>query len=483
MNRELKNLKIDPSNIKNRVKHTLNSDLLERRMYMKYKIQKIAAIAASFAVVSAASAFAVTPTGQAAIENIISYFQDKRAVELTSYEELSKYNEEIGVSASNLGYTLTLDNVAADDNFIHVFFTLTSDEMPFYENGNTDKILGLARDFWEECKINGQSADIYNHNDYEGYFTDDHTYKGVNKYNVASMNIPDNFKLDFSLILDAKSPGDDSNTISVSADIDKSKIKVATITKEVNQPLWDSNNVIEKIIFSPFGNQFIIKTDMSKNQYEDDLASIAPSCGGFALFDENGTSLDILNTDLSGVAPDGVSRNSFEFLKAGTDTKTLSFVPVKYEINDPAYKQDSGDTTIKQKIGSYPLVFEVSDVGKVIVTDVRISDGLIEIDYYYDGYVIADAEFGILDDRGNNVYPESNDKNKDIRCLYDIDIDHKNSSYTAKYQYYCYDENDRMIPADEANSDFLTQKFTTLSLSSEAFVQLDYDNAITVDIK
>ena len=481
MSRDLKNLKINPSDIKSRVHQSLADDLQERRIYMKHKIHKMAAIAASLVVISAASAFAITPAGQAAIGNIISYFGNDSAVEITSYEELSKYNDEIGVSSSNLGYTLTLDNVAADDNFIHVFFTLTSDEMPFYENGNTDKILGLARDFFEECKINGQSADIYNHNDYEGYFTNDHTYKGVNKYNVASMDIPDNFKLDFSLILDEKSPYSSDITITVSADIDKSKIKVDTITKEVNQLMWDGNNIIEKIIFSPFGNQFIIKTDMSKIQDED--ASIVPSCGGCALFDENGTSLDILNTDLSGVAPDGVARNSYEFLKAGTDTKTLSFVPVKYEMNDPSYQQYGGDMTIKQKIGSYPLVFEVSDVGKVIVTDVRISDGLIEIDYYYDGYVIADAEFGILDDSGNDVHPESSDKNKDIRCLYDIDIDHKNSSYTAKYQYYYYDENDRMIPADEANSDFLTQKFTTLSLSSEAFVKLDFDNAIKVDVK
>lgn len=479
MSRELKNLKIDPSNIKNRVKNTLNSDLLERRMYMKYKIQKIAAIAASFAVLSGVSAFAVTPTGQAAIENIISYFQDKRAVELTSYEELSKYNEEIGVSASDHGYTLTLDNVAADDNYLHVFYTVTSGEKPFYEDSDTAHEMNLNSYFWNRCKINGMDADIYNHNNYEGYFADNKTYKGVSKYNISTMNIPDTFKLDYSIILDVKLPGNSDNTIAVSADIDKSKIKVETVAKEVNQPLWNGNDVIEKIIFSPFGNQFTVKSSLKPEENADDADF---SSGGFALFDENGTSLDILNTDLVGFSEDGISRNSFEFLKADINTKKLSFVPIIFDTEAASYKQDTVDHVIKKKIGSYPIAFDVSDVGKVIVTDVRISDGRIEIDYYYDGFVIADAEFGILDDSGNNVYPEN--KDKDIRCLYDIDVDHKNNSYTAKYQYYYDDENNRMIPASkEADAAFLTQKFTTLSLSSEAFVQLDYDNAITIDIQ
>lgn len=481
MSRDLKNLKIDPSDIKSRVQQSLADCLPERRIYMKHKIQNMAAIAASLVAVSAASAFAITPAGQAAIGNIISYFGNDRAVEITSYEELSKYNDEIGISASNFGYTLTLDNVAADDNYLHVFYTVTSDEKPFYEDGDMSHEMNLNNYFWDTCKIDGQDADTYNHNEYDGYFADNKTYKGVSKYNVSSINIPDNFKLDFSVILDVKSSGDTSdlsNKITVSSNIDKSKIKVATVTKDVNQTLWNGSDVIEKIIFSPFGNQFIIKSDMPDNQDSDEQET-SIGIGGFALFDENGTSLDILNTDTVGTI-NGVSRNSFEFLKAGINTKKLSFVPVNFNTDAASYKQDTADTLIKKKIGSYPLVFEVSDVGKVVVTDVRISDGLIEIDYYYDGYVIADAEFGILDDSGNNVYPENND----IRCLYDIDVDHKNNSYTAKYQYYYYDENDRMVPASkEVNTAFLTQKFTTLSLSSEAFVQLDFDNAITVDVK
>lgn len=486
MNRELKNLKIDPSNIKNRVKNTLNADLLERRMYMKYKIQKIAAIAASFAVVSAASAFAVTPTGQAAIENIISYFQDKRAVELTSYEELSKYNEEIGVSASNLGYTLTLDNVAADDNFIHVFFTLTSDEMPFYENGNTDKILGLARDFWEECKINGEYANTGNHNDSEGYFADTHTYKGVEKYNISGMNIPDNFKLEFILAYapDFKSNDDVQKFIeengkeiklSVSADIDKSKVHVATVTKELNMPLWNENTIAEKLIFSPFGNQLVVKTK-NGSSVEDSMP-----CTNFALFDENGTALDILNTDLCG-SVDGESTNSFEFLKADANTKKLTFVPLSSKTQQDGVNVMYGEECERKKIGEYPIEFQLSEYGKVVVTDVRITDGRIEIDYYHDGFILYDPEFNILDENGKD-HAELALKH-DIRCLYDVKVHNRTNSYTATYQYYYYDEHDNEIPASkECNEEVLKKACTQLSLHKQDYLLLDYDNAITVDIK
>lgn len=487
MSRNLKNLKIDPSDIKSRVNNALADDLRERRIYMKHKIRKMTAIAASLVVISAASAFAITPTGQAAIENIMSYFQDKRAVELTSYEELAKYNDEIGVSASGFGYTLTLDNVAADDNFVHVFFTLTSDETPFYKEGEPDTILGMARDFWEECKINGEYADIFNHNDEEGYFADPNTYKGVKKYNVSGMNIPDNFNLEFFItytpdyeneedVRDFTENNDKALILSVSADIDKSKVKVNTITKELNLPLWNENTIAEKLIFSPFGNQLVVKTKYDSS----DENSMHDS--GFALFDENGTALDILNTDLCGTV-DGTSTNSFEFLKADTNTKKLTFVPLSSKIKEDNSDVMFGEECEYQKIGTYPIEFQLSEYGKVVVTDVRITDGRIEIDYYNDGFILYDPEFGILDDTGNDCVMLMLMRN-DIRCLYDVKVNHANNSYTATYQYYYDDENGKEVSASkECNAEVLKKGCTQLSLHKQDFLQLDYDNAITVDIK
>ena len=54
-------------------------------------------------VVIAACITAVSITTVLAAGNIISYFQSEKSVELTDMNALSRYNEEVGVTASNHG--------------------------------------------------------------------------------------------------------------------------------------------------------------------------------------------------------------------------------------------------------------------------------------------------------------------------------------------------------------------------------------------
>lgn len=493
MNKNLKNLKIDASHIKRRVNTVLNADLRERKMYMKYRILKGIALAAALTVAFSVSVFAMTPTGQEAIVSLMSYFKNEKASEITSLEALAEYNDEIGASDSAHGYTLTLDNVAADDNFIHVFYTIKS-EQPFLEDINAASITGSM--VWADVAVDGKLMGYNsNHSEFDGYFEDVYTMKLVQKLNVSTEEIPDKFKLE---ILAADNPaksdwdvdlrrlyqyeGDNAPTVDltdeekskilyVCADIDKSKIKVNSVTKEINVPLWDDRAVAEKIILSPFANQLVVRSNAGEQQ-DENLAEI---CGGFALFDENGVCLDILNSDLTGMR-NGVSRNAYEFLKADVNTKQIKFVPVKYE---PIFSET---TPITRKIGTYPMTFEVSDYGKIIVTDVRINDGVIEIDYLIDGYYSADPEFDILDDNGNNVYPKH--QGGEMRCLYDVTVRHRDNSYTAKYQYYYEDENNNSILAkEEANAQLLRQSFTTIGLRHDEGIKLDFDNAVVVNLK
>ena len=52
-------IKIDPETIKRMVNDKLNTDLLERRSYMKYKVFKTAAMAAALTAAFSLTAFAV----------------------------------------------------------------------------------------------------------------------------------------------------------------------------------------------------------------------------------------------------------------------------------------------------------------------------------------------------------------------------------------------------------------------------------------
>lgn len=436
-------------------------------------------------VVIAACITAVSITTVFAAGNIISYFQSEKSVELTDMNALSRYNEEVGVTASNHGYTLTIDNLATDDNFMHVFYTLKQD------NGFTEQ--DGEKHLWFICRINGQVANFGNHNEEYGYLSEDGSYKGVLKLNIASMKIPETFKFEMYSAEGSQLNGefegdylyrdgvqltesDISKLLYVSTTANKSSVKTKSIVRNIHRkfsvPYYDKDNnlktgeaEISKVVFSPFGNQIIVK-DKCKG-------AGATSVSGWALFDENGKSLDILNTDFTGSPEGAESTNAIEFLKADINTKYLKFVPMKQD----TYEFLRMNT---QAIGTYPLTFKVNRYGNVVVTDVRITDGKIEIDYFKDGFSSPDPDFKLLDKEGNKA--ESLEKHG---CLQTTRVHHNTNSYTIIYEYYTeYDESGNKVPFEKSSvsKENLEKQFTQIGIGEYEFM-LDYDNAIDMNLK
>lgn len=93
------------------VNNKINVSPEERKIYMKRKYLKITSIAAVICALAVTTAFAADSIS-GKIGEIISYFQNDNAVEMTSLEQLANFNDSIGKSISKDGYTLTLDNVS-----------------------------------------------------------------------------------------------------------------------------------------------------------------------------------------------------------------------------------------------------------------------------------------------------------------------------------------------------------------------------------
>lgn len=475
-------LKFDTEKIKARVNENLNAISAERKVFMKHRILKGAVLAAAIAIVLSVSVFAMTPAGQEAISSILTYFQNHNAKELTNAEELEKYGTEIGESDTKDGYTLTLDSVAADDNFIHVFYTLKS-EKPFYE-GEMPISTAMARaianhELYVECLIGGKRAEIRNNNNhYDNYFVDEYTYKAAFKYNTAVDDVPEKFTVELfaekypegnpviaKITLENRglTESEKKELWYVSAEIDKSAAKVKTTVKELNAFLPWSGVTAEKVIFSPFGNQIVLTLPASDGSY---------SAEKMALYDENGVSFDITNADFR-YKFNSTSKNTVEFLKGDKSIKQLKFVPVELEEYDSI-------GMISQKIGDFPMRYKVSDYGSVVVTDIRVSDGQIEIDYYKDGFVMYDPCFELTDDNGENAGPGAE---SGACCARYDEVHHDTNSYTARYVYDRHDENDKYIPPDERESAAaLKERVTRLGVMEQQYVKLDFDNAVTVDL-
>lgn len=481
LNNAFSRIKADDE-LKDRIKERIEEREMNKTIVKRTR--RAAMVAACAAVIGISTAFAASPAGQEAISSIVAYFRSDKATEMTDIKELSKYNEEIGKSISKDGYTMTLDNVAADDNFIHVFYTLKS-EKPFYEGEE----IGIATEnqLWVDCVLNSQLAGYYsNHNSLDGYFDDPYTYHAAMKYNISTLNIPDRFKVeliayesnmvkDNDPLIETLYVGDSveltddekARVLYICADIDKSSVKVESCTKEINTKLPWSGATVEKAIFSPFGNQLVLTTEATGNS---DLS--VSNLTGFALFDENGVCLDVLNTDLR-ANNDGSSRNSFEFLKADKNTKQLKFVPVKF------LPKNGDSEVISQKTGTYPMTYQVSDYGKLVVTDIRISDGRIAIDYYIDGFILYNPGFLLMNDNGENAEPGGK-----LGCTLYTNVHYDTNSYTALYKYEAWDKSGKPIPADESvSAENLRKNFTTLGVIKDDYIELDYDKSVTVNLK
>ena len=459
-------LAINSDDIKMRVNSKLNAEPSERKQYMKYKIFKGAAIAAAALTITTASVFAMSPAGQMLMENMISYFQNDKAVEISDTEKLAQYNESIGRSVSGHGYTLTLDNVVADDNFIHVFYTIKS-EKPF-SNGICPIEIAEV--------INGSYASNGNDRYSEAYLEDDYTVKGVKKISIASLDIPEKFKLeilgwdyswnfnDEKLCRDLDSEyltdEDKKNILYIETEIDKSQIEQVSVNKVVNAKINDDVE-IEKIVLSPFGNQYVLKQmspDKETGLYE------------FVIFDENGKSLDVLNVNV-GYNTNGES--AFEFLKANSNTRQLKFVPIKFG-NISMLNEEY------HEIGNYPIEYNQNQYGKVIVTGISFKDGEIDIDYYKDGFVLYDPAFKLKNKDGSLV---DGGEHKFSWTVY-TDVHYKINSYTARYVYENYDNNGKLIPpGDEVNAEELKNNLASLGIMKDSGEYLDFDNAITVDLR
>lgn len=469
--------RIEPDEaLKNRIMDRMEDNSMKKST--KRSLKSIMAVAACVAVIGISTAFAAG--------SVISYFQSDNAVDITSMEALAEYNEEVGATASNGGYTVTIDNLATDDNFMHVFYTLKKDDAAMTEEDYYN--------FWFLCRINGKLANFGNNNTEDAYLTEDGSYKGVIKLNIADMEIPDTFTLEMYAETDIKNESKfegnylyDDNTVLTDADkskllyisttAKKTSVETKSVVKDVNKkfPLeyYDENGnkqqgevEISKVVFSPFGSQLVVKDKC------EGFGGMKIS--GSAIFDENGQSLDVLNTDLGGGRVGVETTNMIEILKATPNTKSLKIVPLTGSMS---YNEEKRTT---QQIGTYPMTFKTSEYGNVVVTDIRFSDGAFEIDYYKDGFVLYDPYLEATDKDGNIVEPGGK-----LGCLLTTIVHHDTNSYTAKYEY-CgeYDENGNKVPFDMStvSKENLEKAFTNLSIGYCDF-ELDYDNAIDINLK
>lgn len=479
-------LKFDTERIKSRTNDILNKDPIEMKIYIRHKKTCITLIAAAITVLCFATAFAA--------DNIISYFQSEKAVEITNIEELENHSKKIESSVSQDGYTLTMNNIAVDDNFMHIFITITSHELKIWENTN-------IRPFFY-CRLNGQIISDENNSSSHGYYVDDYTYRIALKYNISQFDIPEEFMLELYSVPGYEDRGEfedgylSQEYLTLTED-DKSKLVYLCVETnkssiEENESIYETDQTFEyenfdggiaygeisKIIFSPFGSQIVIK---------DNLGGLgAKRVMDMAIADDNGEFVDIITTDIAGAAfdenghltkilPETIENdkeysNSVEFIKGSADTEYLDLIPTN--------SFSSGKCNVNKPVGSYPITFEVNEYGNIVVTGIVIQDGAINIHYSKDGFVKGNPEFDFLDENDTLI-----DFGKYPGVFYETN--YETNSYTVSYYYNEYDNNGKKpLPTDGSLSkESLETHLSSIIVKAENDYTLAYDDSIRIDLQ
>ena len=432
----------------------VTKNAIRRGKTKKYQYKKVTKVAASIAVIST-----LTITTTFAVEYIIDYFNhNKQSLYLSDKNDFEKTSNNINLTVKDKGIEFTIDNISIDDNYITVFHTSKIDKN--INKIDKDAYLDnpIISTYMDGERIEESSGII----EHEATYISENELKGMQKIDVSSVNIDNNDEIVFRV---NNIFGIEGNwEISLKVDKLKSVNNNYNVNKDytINQT-YDYNNEkidikhninVEKVLISPLANTIRINEKPTK-VFKDWTPMLGNS---FALFDDKNNSLDVLDKGGSGVnTKTGIASNSYEFLKADKDTKSLTLVPISFD-NSIENKELE-----PQSIGNLPIVFETSEYGKVVIEDIKITDTEIKYTYYKDGVVPGYLTLWFYDEEGDEI---------DISSSVKESLDRHTGRYTTILKLEGYENDISKI-----------RKIKKVSTFSHSDMKLLYDQQIKIDLK
>ncbi|MGI6180952.1 MAG: DUF4179 domain-containing protein [Agathobaculum sp.] len=284
------------------------------------------AVSLGIAAVLVVGAAAGAPAMLRMAKNHVDFFgvSTEYASQADTFEQ---YNAAVGVSAERNGQTLTIDNLAADDNYLSVFFTLTSDA-PIELVGDAKdpahwRAQWTAPTFWAE--VNGKPLDTTGSIENEAFLVDAHTLRGLHRLPLRTA-LPDQFDL---LLYTGGTNSKRDADFRFPLSVDKSTVSSRTVEPGLDWPIHyegtdelgerftvDRTPRIERVSVSPLSSAITLSEQAPDGAPWD----------SFVLRDDKGNFLPRLP---AGMSSSGFRRfsNVFEFIGADETTKSITVIP------------------------------------------------------------------------------------------------------------------------------------------------------------
>lgn len=358
-------------------------DLPEQVTPIKKRRASRTAVCIGIAAALVVGAAAAAPTVLEMARNAIGYFTQNSGSEYAEYQgKYEKYNASVGMSDTNGDQTLTIDNLAVDDSYMLVFYTLKS-KTPIALVGTADEPQSW-RASWTAptffAQVNGKQLDTTGAIENEATMPDEYTLTGVHRI-VLKEALPDQFDL---LLYDGGSSDINDANFQFAMSVDKSAVAVETLTVEPKLDFtveYDDTDAdghtnpirctprIERVSISPFGSTITLS-----EQAEAPMTN-------FVLRDDKGNYLPVISNGFVGSSI-GRASNSFEFLGAGMDTQSVTLIPcigpyrsheVKGTLDSLPLTDDcaNGYTLESLDIGAHRAVATFSSRGPITISNIE----------------------------------------------------------------------------------------------------------------
>jgi hypothetical protein len=294
-------------------------------------------------------------------------------------KQFSFYATPVNQSVTDKDYTVTVNEIAADDNFIVISYTVKGTK-------------AFSKDFSSNPYLFGnltQNGKLITNGTGRCDMLDEFTFAGYTAYFVGRNNIPE--KLDFRYNVDhiGSTAGEWNFRITSSKQGTSKDSKV--VSPNVTSTLPFANLKISKVVLSPFANTIMLNVSYSKQPYHY----------GFFVLDDNGKALYVI-----GEGQGGTGEQNVFFVKGKNELKKLTLIPFKY---NPDYDLNPIQW-LSKSTKSLPIVFSPGNETKITVKKIK-SDSLgtkvyytIEGQYPY-GYAV---KIVLFDDTGKEIFPRGN---------------------------------------------------------------------------
>lgn len=383
---------------------------------------KVLLIAVVFLVLSTVTALA-SPAVQRMAQGIIAYFSPgQESVYSSQQKELQKYNSAVGAVVQDQGITLKIDNIAVDDGYINVFYTVLSNS-PITVVGSENVPLAWRLSWTAPTfffKANDRELALPALIEQEAYLENATTLKGMERFAVVE-SLPDNFRLEIFTDQILKVRGN----WQIALHIDKSAVQadtlvvtpgiMASVTSGWDQP-YNHNITVDKVLISPFGSQLVL-TEMVK-----DCKNFGEE--SFALQDDQGRFLDIVPSQRS-TGPENETMkitNSFEFLNGNTKMKTLTLIPLACKLKE----NSSSPAMVTAPLTHVPFGLQQDELGTVVVDHVDVSEQGLKITYHSDG-ILEYVTFFLLDQNDREL--------KNLKLAVDKKVDRQTGQHIDTYTF------------------------------------------------